>query len=248
MAFSPDDGIVQVQAALRDGRLAGDGFHLVDAGRRGSDLVVVFRWQTNPHRFGIRFPLGDVSRGPWTGTEVSTPREWAQQVEGYLQEELLTGCLLRTGRRPVADYIELSGIWWHWDGAHCVGDAPERRDGHWLGGDGLHPWRARRMTRDRIASLRAYVNNADSEPVVGQAVVDWAGAAAARLTTVKLAPGTPSSVGFDLAWAAMHRAADAGAAQVVTSLEASWVSELGFRDVGNGVRATSTTFLAAQGW
>lgn len=110
-------------------------------------------------------------------------------MEGYLQEELDTGCLLRAGRRPVADYIELSGIWWHWDGS-----------------------------------------------------------AAARLTLVKLVPGTPPSVGFDLAWAAMHRAADAGASKVVTSLGALWVGKLGFRDLGNGVLATSTTFLAAQGW
>lgn len=248
MAWSADDGIAQVPSVLRDGPLARTGFHLVDAVRRGSDLLVVFRWQANPHRFGIRFPLGDVSRGPWTGTEVSTPREWAGQVEGHLEEELLTGCLLRAGRRPVADFIELSGIWWHWDGAHCVRNVPEGRDGHWLGWDGLHLRRARRLSRDRIASLQAYVSNADSEPVVGQAVVDWAGSAAARLTLVKLVPGTPPSVGFDLAWAAMHLAADAGAAQVVTSLEAPWVGKLGFRDVGNGVLATSTTFLAAQGW
>lgn len=243
-----DDGIAQVELLLRSGPFSREGFHLVDVRRRGSEMYVVFRWRDNPHRFGILLSLGDFPRSLWTGIQTSSAQEWAFDVQGYLEEELLTQYLLRAGRRPVADYIELSGSWWVWDPTHAVGDVPAEGEGQWLARDGLHPGRARRLEHRRIAWLQAHVDNVAAEPFVGQAVVNWAASGTAQLTLVELTEGTPSSVGRDLTWVAIHAAADAGASHVVTSLDEPWLHMVGFRPAGDRMLATSTTFLTAQGW
>lgn len=243
-----DDGIAQVESLLRTGKVCHGGFRLADLRRRGSQFYVVFRWRDNPHRFGMRLPLDDFPRSFWTGEPTTSAQEWAVDVRGYLEEELLTGYLPRAGRRPVADYIELSGDWWDPDPQHVVGPLPAGGEGQWLARDGLHPDRARRLEHRRIAWLQAYVNNAAADPFVGQAVINWAAPAMARLTLVELTPGTPSTVGRDLTWVAMHAAADAGASHVITSVDEEWLPPLGFRPAGDGMLATSTTFLAAQGW
>ncbi len=208
----------------------------------------MFRWRENPHRFGIRLPLDDTTHSISTGLEITSAQEWAGEVHVHLEEALMTAYVARAGRRPVADYIELSGTWWSWDSAHAVCEVPSGGEGQWLARDGLHPGRARRLDARRIAWLQAHVDNAMAEPFVGQSVVNWAAPGTAMLTLVELVPGTPPSVGRDLTWAAMNAAADAGASHVVTSLDEPWLDGLGFRDAGRGMLATSTTFLTAQGW
>ncbi len=247
VAFSLDDGIAHLESRLRLGPFSRDGFHLIELRRHGTELYVVFRWRENPHRFGVRIPIDDTGQGIWTGLETTSAQDWAGEVQGHLAEELMTGYVARAGRRPVADYIELSGTWWVSESARAVGEVPAGGEGQWLARDGLHPGRARRFER-RIAWLQAHVDNADAEQFVGQAFVTWASPGTAMLALVELTPGTPLTVGSDLTWTTINSAADAGASHVVTSFEEPWLDTLGFRPAGRGMLATSTTFLTAQGW
>lgn len=145
-AFSLDDGIAHLESMLRLRRLRRAGFHLIDVRRRGSELYVVFRWRENPHRFGIRIPLDDTGQGMLTGLEITSAQEWAGEVQGHLEEELMTAYVARAGRRPFADYIELSGTWWVRDSAHAV-DRGSRPD---LGGDECRS-RCRSLARGDLA-------------------------------------------------------------------------------------------------
>jgi hypothetical protein len=66
----------------------------------GDNLLVTFRWPSEPHVFGIRFPLAEAPAGPSTGEVCESQEEWAWEVSLVLDEELGTG-LVRRGRRSV---------------------------------------------------------------------------------------------------------------------------------------------------
>lgn len=86
--------------------------HPVRVDRRGGVAVLVFRWRADPRLFGIEVdlpsedhPAGSSSRGGWAFPQPQTrfgtwgPRDWADELGGWLDEELMTGAITSPSRR-----------------------------------------------------------------------------------------------------------------------------------------------------
>lgn len=86
--------------------------HPVRVERRGSVAVLVFRWLADPRLFGIEVnlptedhPTGSSSRGGWAFPQPQTrfgtwgPQDWADELGGWLDEELMTGAIRSPNRR-----------------------------------------------------------------------------------------------------------------------------------------------------
>ena len=97
--WTPDELLAAVQVRVQQGP-DHDGEIPMQALLDGGDLLVTFRWPSEPHLFGIRFPLAEAPQGPSTGEVCETTEEWATEVGWVLMEELGTG-LVRWGHRSL---------------------------------------------------------------------------------------------------------------------------------------------------
>lgn len=232
MTFSRDAAVAALKPLL-GGTTVPDGFRLVDVRSEGSDLVVLFRWRSNRHVFGIVFPWR-AAVGVSTGQPVASAGEWATEVSWWLAEELDTGYVGRAWRRQKPDYIELYDRGYEFDDRYYVSQVPG--NGAWLAHCGWDVSIARGLRRRGllVAWLQAYLNNASGDPVVGQAVVGRLATGEAELAVLDVTSGVPDVVARDLVWVAVHEADDDGAARIKVPGGHTWLlAELGFAPVGD---------------
>jgi hypothetical protein len=67
--------------------------------------LVVFRVKSDI--FGVLYPLDDLRAGVNTREPCDTPREWAEEIGWDIDEQVLTGGLLRAHRAPAPDGLVL---------------------------------------------------------------------------------------------------------------------------------------------
>lgn len=230
-------------ALLRPGAVA-DGFRGRGVQLYGEDLMVTFRWRSDPNTYGVQFELPAVpADSPWTGMPVHSAGQWASDLNGWLMEELQTGLVRRAGRRAVEGVVELDpDLQRGWDitgwYVSMGGWVTPARGALALAGAGIGPVRsAQLLLGGRLISwLHANVNNITGSPTVGQAAIGWVTSSAgpARLDLLTVDPDVPVSVGRMLAHHAVHDAAEAGATEVTTTLEHPWLHDVGFRPSPTG--------------
>jgi hypothetical protein len=214
--------------------------------------LVGFGWRQNLHRFAIRVPLSDAAEGMSSGLPNENPEDWAREVVWWLSEELDTEFVGRASRRLVDGRIELSRPSWPSDSRFYL-SASRPGDRVWGGGlrslgtDGLDADAPRRMADETPALvwLRSSLNTPAGGPTVGQAVVSLPVGDSARLNFLQVGHGAPDSVSLELVRAAVHQAADAGAAHVRTDLDGEVFGILGFRN-RNGQTVLDSSMLDAN--
>lgn len=225
-------------ALLRPGAVA-DGFRGRGVTLHGEELLVTFRWWSDPNTYGVRFELPLVpADSPWTGVPVHSADQWASDVAGWLMEELQTGLVRRARLREVDGVVELDPDQqrgWDITGWYVSmgGWVTPARGALALAAAGIGPVRSAQLLAGGrlIRWLYANVNNSTASPTVGQAAVGWVTSSVgpARLDLLTLDPAVPVSVGRMLAHHAVHDAAEAGATEVVSTLEIPWLRDVGFR-------------------
>jgi hypothetical protein len=71
----------------------------------GDQVLVLFR--VGAQRFGVHYSLDELPDGPNTAEPCDTPREWAQEIGWDMDEQVLTGGLLRAERTAGSDGVIL---------------------------------------------------------------------------------------------------------------------------------------------
>lgn len=76
----------------------------------GDGVLVVFR--IGDDEYGVRYSFTDVPAGPNTGEPCDTPTEWAQEIRWDIDEQTMTGGVVRARRtaRP-SGLVELHWVW-----------------------------------------------------------------------------------------------------------------------------------------
>ena len=198
--------------------------HPVRVERRGGVAVLVFRWLADPRLFGIEVNLpsedhstDSISRGGWAFPQPQTrfgtwgPRDWADELGRWLDEELMTGAISSPSRRDgdllildlharrAADedraYSLSSGVWGRVvDPAHHV-DQESVPPVAMVAGAGFPPGDLATAGRDGtlVSWTLAWVNQGRGGRLAGQAVcvADTAPAefaASATLVALYVAP------------------------------------------------------------
>jgi hypothetical protein len=112
MGWTAEETAGAVRAALAGHHRWGAGVDVHDVPVAGRDIQVLLSYARDPQRYAVCFALPDAAEsapdGPWTGTPVESPQEWAAEVAGWLEEEFCTGFARRAGRLPRDGFIELT--------------------------------------------------------------------------------------------------------------------------------------------
>jgi hypothetical protein len=101
--WTRDEVLAAVRASL-PGRVD-SGWTFERADLNGDQVLVLFR--VGAQRFGVHYSLEELPHGPNTGEVCETPREWAQEIGWDMDEQVLTGGLLRAERSAGSDGVIL---------------------------------------------------------------------------------------------------------------------------------------------
>ena len=213
------------------------------------------RWDRDPQLYGVPISLRDTSHEfYYTDYPVASVEEWLESVDVGLMVKLDTGLRMSARRARVGDYIELRDEdgWpvdhrFTYDGV-APSDPYAWRRVPFVAASGLDPSPAvaARDAGRLIGWVTCAENNSAGEPYVGQAIVCWATPGEAVLELVETTDGVPVTVAVDLAYAAAHDAASAGARTVATELEAPEFAIVGFRSSADGRRVLDASLLDAD--
>ncbi|HTW16877.1 MAG TPA: hypothetical protein VMF51_17230 [Nocardioides sp.] len=210
--------------------------------------MLLFRWEYDPHLYGIPIDLTDTGHEYYyDDDEVTSDEEWMDSVGLGLTVMLDTGFRAYARRRRVDDFIELRAEGgWPSDGRFYLQEGdPGLASG--LRSDGLDPSLALSLhASGRLLTwLVSYENNSTGHPYVGQAVVATAGPGEATLLRLETSPGVPASVRLDLAYFAAQAAVASGVQRVTTPLPDEFLDIAGFRTADDG-RCLEAPFLDAD--
>lgn len=232
-----------------------DGFHGVRVETERSELLVFFRWRSDPNTYCVRIELPvDPPTSPWTGEPVGSAEDWVSEVSGWLTEELQTGLVRRAGGRVVAGVVELDPDSQRWPAivGYQVSASTSLGRVHAVsaltaGGVGLMRTAHLLIRAGLIGWLIVYVDNAAGSPIVGQAAIGWVNSPAglARLDLLDVETGVPVAVCRLLILYAVHEAAEAGAKHIVTDVRDPSLTDVGFRSVPGrtGLTLDTTEFV-----
>jgi hypothetical protein len=225
---------------------------VVEIRERDKHAVILFRWDGEPHLYGIPVPLDDVRHEfYYSDYTVSSDEEWLDSVTTGLGVMLDTGHRATARRTRVDDYIELrSEGGWPIDERFYLRTVDESHEllAERLREDGLDPSAAlESRAQDRLVTwLLSYENNSTGTPYVGQAVVSSTGEGSAHLELVETTAGVPQTVALELAYFAAHDAVAAGARVVTTDVSLPTVELAGFAPDRSGALTLDTSFATAD--
>lgn len=222
-----------------------EGIHPEGVVQRGQELLVLFRWQRDPHPYTFPVPLGDLSASPWTGEPVRSARKWSQDLGGLLEEELLTGYVASASRALVDGRIELREPRWPWQRHFDVMEVGSQISADALVHAGLDIALPLRLRADKTLLGWEALSYSNKRRLgwVGCAATCWQDATTARLVHLDTAPDLPVSAILDLVRAAVCEAADSGAAVVLSDLSVPHGAVLGFRPTKEGSLRVDTDLL-----
>lgn len=244
-----EDAVTAVRALFADTTpWVRDGIHPVEVVAGDGELLVVFRWRRNPHLYAFPISTDDLTGSPWTGEPVHSAEEWAGDVAGLIEEELLTGHVARATRRLVQGRIELrEPAWPTGDDRFSVTEVEYGGMADWLEEVGLDITEPRDLeAAGRLLGWDALCLNDRDDAPVGSAATRWDDPTTARLVHLETLPGVPVSASLDLVYAAVCGAADAGATAVLTDLPVPHGEVLGFRAATDGCLRLDTDLLAVD--
>jgi len=243
-----EDVLAAVRAAVLGNRfLEEDGIHAADVVVRDRELLVVFQWQRDRALYAFPVQIDDLTSSPWTEEPVESLEEWAGELVGLLDEELMTGYMSAATRQLVDGRIELRQPTQrvdYGDDRFDIADVEDPGVPGLLAEAGLDVAEPTRLAAEgRLLSWQAMYLDTEEFIPVGSVATNWDDATTVRLVHLDTAPNLPVSAVLDLVHYAVNVAADSGAAAVVSAIPVPSAELLGFRPTSGGSIRLDTRLL-----